>query len=53
MSMIKICIEKTIAALAEITGYDFDYLMDLWIEECEEGDGDFEYFLGVTLEQDW
>ena len=53
MSRIKICIEKTIKTLAEITGYDFDFLMDVWTEECVEGDGDFEYFLGVTLEMDW
>lgn len=53
MSKIKTAIEETIAGLAAITGYAYDYLLDLWNEECTDGDADFDYFVGVTLERDW
>ena len=52
MGKIKQYFEERIVTLAELTGYNFGFLMDRWLEVCED-DGDWNYFVGVTLEQDW
>ena len=44
--------EVIIDNLAKDTGYSWDFLVDRYNEVMEE-DGDWEYFLGVTLERDW
>lgn len=38
--------------LSEQTGYDHDFLVDRYNEVMED-DGDFEYFINVTMERDW
>lgn len=53
MSAMKRYFENQVDILARKTGYARDFLMDMWNEECEEGDADWDYFVGVTLEQDW
>jgi hypothetical protein len=44
--------EGTIEQLSRETGYDYDFLVDMYNEVMEE-DGDLDYFLGVTMERDW
>lgn len=44
--------EKTIEALCDETGYDYDFLIERYSEVMHE-DGDVDYFIGVTLERDW
>lgn len=39
-------------SLAQKTKYDADFLFDKLLEVLDE-DGDIDYFIGVTLEQDW
>ena len=53
MSKIKNYYLRRIEELAELTGYAFDFLFDLWDKELLDGDADFEYFEAVTLELDW
>lgn len=53
MSMMKTYIENEIDGLAEETGYEADFLRDIWNEEVINGDADFEYFRAVTMERDW
>lgn len=53
MSKMKSYLEDQIQNLANETGYSFNFLFDIWCEECEDGEGDFEYFCGVTRELDW
>lgn len=46
--------EHWISELSELSGYDYDFLVDRYIEILEEyGYVDHEYFEGVTLENDW
>lgn len=52
MSAMKDFLIGKIEALCAKTGYDFDYLMDLWFECAEEGCS-WEFFRDVTLERDW
>lgn len=58
MSAIKCELEDRIMELAEEGGYDFDDLMEQYwdyVRECRK-DGepiDWDYFAGVTKEQDW
>lgn len=44
--------EGYISALSAATGYDYDFLVDKYNEVMDE-DGDFEYFVTVSLERDW
>lgn len=44
--------ETIIDDLAKATGYTWEFLVARYNEVMEE-DGDWEYFLGVTLERDW
>ena len=48
-----VMLNHEICLLAERTGYPVEFLMDRWIEECVEGDADWEQFRGITLELDW
>ena len=48
-----------VTELAQITGYDFDYLWDLWLDtlmdptDTGSEEEKWSYFRGVTLEHDW
>ncbi len=47
-----------IEKLCRATGYDFEFLMDMWFtytDECLEDGGkiSWDYFRTVTLERDW
>ena len=53
MSMIKRYHERRITELSRTTGYSEKFLWDMWQTECEDGEADFNYFEGVTLELDW
>ena len=53
MSLFKDYIYDFIEDLARKTKYSFDYLMELFWDMADEGEIDFEYFKGVTLEEDW
>ena len=44
--------EGTIQQLAAETGYDYDFLIDRYLEVMAE-DGDYDYFVEVTKERDW
>lgn len=44
--------ERLIAVLAEMSGYEYDFLYDRF-QETMDDDGDIAYFVGVTLEKDW
>ena len=44
--------EGYIRMLSEVTGYNYDFLCDKYFEVMDE-DGDFEYFVRVSLEKDW
>lgn len=52
MSKMKDILIEKIEKLSKITGYDFDFLMEIWFECCEDGN-DWSFFEGVTLERDW
>lgn len=51
--------ESKVAELAQITGYDYDYLWDLWLDtlmdptDTGSEEEKWSYFKGVTLELDW
>ena len=51
--------EPKVAELAQITGYDYDYLWELWMDtlmdptDTGSEDEKWSYFRGVTLEFDW
>ncbi len=53
MSAIKNFFENEIERLAKLTGYGVDFLMDIWRELLEDGESDWSYFVGVTMELDW
>ena len=44
--------ESIITKLSEVSGYDYDFLVDRYNEVMDE-DGDYEYFVNVTMEHDW
>lgn len=44
--------EGVMSMLSEASGYDWDFLVDRYNEVMDE-DGDWEYFVGVTMEHDW
>ena len=52
MGMMKNFLIECIEELSRQTGYDFDFLMNVWLE-CMEDGNDWEFFKGVTLERDW
>lgn len=45
--------EAFIDDLCRKSGYSYDFLIDRYYEVMEEGDGDLDYFIQVTLEKDW
>ena len=53
MSKIKNFIADEIERLAQLTGYGVDFLMGVWNEMLEDGEDDWSFFVGVTLELDW
>ena len=53
MSAIKNFFENEIEKLAMMTGYTWGFLMDIWNEMVEDGEDDWDFFVGVTLELDW
>lgn len=44
--------ERLVAVLAEMSGYDYDFLYDRFMEAMNE-DGDIGSFVNITLERDW
>lgn len=52
MSKIKRFVEENIAELSRKTGYDYCFLNDRLNEVITDG-GDWDYFVGVTMEKDW
>lgn len=52
MSRMKCFYDQAIATLAKITGYTERYIEDAWYEWCEDGNPNFESFIGVVLERD-
>lgn len=45
-------LEDLVAELASKTGYDEEFLWDMYWE-CMEDGCDIDYFIQVTLERDW
>ena len=45
-------LEDLVAQLASETGYDEEFLWDIYWE-CMEDDCDIDYFIQVTVERDW
>ena len=51
--------EPKVAELAQNTGYDYDYLWELWMDtlmdptDTDSEEKKWSYFKGVTLEFDW
>lgn len=45
--------EVTIDNLAKASGYSWDFLVDMYNEMVEDGEYDWDYFVGVTMEHDW
>lgn len=39
--------------LSHESGYGWDFLVDRYNEMWEDGEDDWDYFVGVTLERDW
>lgn len=48
------CFEAFIDDLCEKTGYDYDFLVDIY-NDCvnDPDDGDVDSFVAVTMERDW
>ena len=44
---------KLLCDLSDKTGYSFEFLVARYEEMREDGEPDWEYFVGVTLERDW
>lgn len=53
MSAMKNYFYDEIERLAKLTGYGFDFLMDIWNEMLEDGEDDWDTFVAITLELDW
>lgn len=49
MSYMKDLFMDKIYELSDKTGYDVEFLLDRY----KESDGDWKYFVGVTMERDW
>ena len=48
------CFEAFIDNLSKKSGYDYDFLVDMFMDAMEEdGYVDLEYFIDVTMEHDW
>ena len=45
--------EGMMAELSEKSGYDYDFLTDMYSNMVEDGNDDWNYFVGVTMEHDW
>jgi hypothetical protein len=45
--------EVTIDKLSEVSGYAWDFLVDLYNEMIEDGEDDWEYFVNCSAERDW
>lgn len=47
--------EDVLKKLSEDSGYDYDFLFGLYVDMVydPDDDGDWEYFVGVTMEYDW
>jgi hypothetical protein len=45
-------LDEILSALSIETGYEIDFLREIWNECAADGDG-FDHFVGVTLEFDW
>lgn len=43
------------AKLSDDSGYSYDFLVDLYngMMDDPDDDGDWNYFIGVTMEHDW
>ena len=53
MSNMKRMFEASIERLSEISGYSFGFLVDRYNEMIEDGEYDWEHFVGITMERDW
>lgn len=58
MARVKDLLTEKIDDLCALSGYPFEFLMEMWytyVDECIEDDEpiDWSYFRQVTLEQDW
>lgn len=45
--------ESSIDKLSEVSGYSWNFLVDRYNEMVEDGEYDWEYFVGVSMERDW
>ena len=55
MGYMKWKLEKDMYDLADASGYDFDFLMDIYTDMMNDpyDDGDWDSFVVTTLERDW
>ena len=54
MSAIKRYIEEKVTEIADASGYEWDFIMDMAMEFFEdEGYIDWDYIEGVSMEHDW
>lgn len=55
MSCMKNLFLKDMYDLADASGYDFDFLMDIYTDMMNDpyDDGDWDSFVATTLERDW
>lgn len=47
--------EASMTKLSKDSGYNYDFLVDLYNDMIDDpyDDGDWDYFVGVTMEHDW
>lgn len=45
--------EGTMTKLSNDSGYDYDFLVDMYNIMIDDGEDDWDYFVGVTMEHDW
>jgi hypothetical protein len=45
--------EGIMTKLSEDSGYDYDFLVDMYNDMIDDGEDDWAYFVGVTMEHDW
>lgn len=53
MSAVKCFYETTIPALSLAYGYTEEYLTRIWNEMVDDGEPDWDLFVGITMERDW
>lgn len=48
-------LEKSLCELSEDSGYDYNFLAAMYNDMMDDpdDDGDWDYFVGVTMERDW